>query len=228
MKCALLLLAAAGVAHASNHTNVTQAPWTPTPAPTTPAPRAIPGPGPAPRTSERSVSFGLRLPEGVTIEEAEVQLYNAVEDHILGDAKGTIDTVVTTLVVPAPANRRDGKTLETVLSVLIQFVDTLTGLSDEEKLKRKCELDKYVRELAKQSADPESALRKAFPYLTGEQSVTGDVSKQCEEDDDLSGGAIAGIVIGVLVFIGIIGAVAFFVVSGGSKAKPADTEPIAA
>eukprot|EP01063_Lacrimia_lanifica_P036584 TRINITY_DN72_c0_g1_i4.p1 TRINITY_DN72_c0_g1~~TRINITY_DN72_c0_g1_i4.p1 ORF type:complete len:261 (+),score=99.45 TRINITY_DN72_c0_g1_i4:68-850(+) len=207
----------------------------------TPAPveRAIPEPGNPEQTSERAVVTGVFVPSTTSIPELQRQLHDAIETSILETTTSIteIDTIVEFIetsindIDTTSGLSRQAHALNQVVQVRISFRDTKKGLSAEETLRRKCMLDNYVIELQKQLADPESALRQEFEYLTGDSTAQGLVSKTCvtlgsDDDDDLSGGPIAGIVLGSLVFIGIIAAVV--VVATKKPAAPSPTEPVAA
>eukprot|EP01063_Lacrimia_lanifica_P002504 TRINITY_DN1131_c0_g1_i4.p1 TRINITY_DN1131_c0_g1~~TRINITY_DN1131_c0_g1_i4.p1 ORF type:complete len:604 (+),score=208.56 TRINITY_DN1131_c0_g1_i4:66-1877(+) len=207
------------------------APATEPPAPvpvapeTVPAARQLPVLTPLERTAERQVTLGVRMPENV--EYVAGDLFDAIQSTVLkGD--GDVTTVLTTLFDSAaekPAQARGARTLERQeVEVKAQFVDEQVGLTLEEMLRRKCALDVYIQELEKQVGDANSDLHNTYKHLSGRSTTEGLVSERCaEQDDDLTGAQISAIVIGSLVFVGIVAA---GVVALTRKPEAATNEPI--
>eukprot|EP01063_Lacrimia_lanifica_P038439 TRINITY_DN81_c0_g2_i2.p2 TRINITY_DN81_c0_g2~~TRINITY_DN81_c0_g2_i2.p2 ORF type:complete len:275 (+),score=57.86 TRINITY_DN81_c0_g2_i2:57-881(+) len=188
----------------TNGTNATMpAPWPTSSVDDTPRPPS--------RSGGRKVTTELELPDGKTFADVQWDMHVAIENTILVnfDFKDDVETIFEQVAV-SPA--RQAHALGELIQVAISFRDAKTGSSAEMELRRKCALDAAVVDLEKQLADPNSALRQAIPYLTGAQSTSGVVSPLCDNtpasaDDGLSGGVIAGIVIGSLVFVGIVAAI---------------------
>ena len=91
---------------------------------------------------------------------------------------------------------------------------------------RPCDVQRFARLLCAEVADGTSAIHATLPFLRNDGTCVVTSSLSCEDDDDgLSGGAIAGIVFGSITAVVLVAALVLLSKSGAKA--PGPTEPIA-